>query len=204
LYALGKPARACRPYKTAVVGVGNILMGDEGIGVRIVQALEQEPLPEGAALFDGGTAFHELIGELAVFQKWIIVDAVNGGEPPGAIYRLELQEILDGIRQNAGSSDPGSVQNLGPVSLHDIGVIEALMLERFVDSYSSRPRFLDVTEVVILGIEPESVELSLELSPTLERLLPLLLQAVRDELLRTPSPPPGRQGVHPLCKEEPT
>jgi hydrogenase maturation protease len=185
------------PNKTAVVGVGNLLMGDEGIGVRVIQALEQEPLPKGVALFDGGTAFHALTGELAAFKKWIIVDAVNGGGPPGEIYRVAWEQILQGINAR------GSVHDLA-VSLHDLGVVETLMLERFVDQVSPHPRFSDVSEIVIVGIEPESVALSLELSPTVRAKLPLLLQAVRDELGRTSGPRPGRQRVHSLNEEEPS
>jgi hydrogenase maturation protease len=183
--------------KTAVVGVGNLLMGDEGVGVRVIQALGQEPLPKGVALFDGGTAFHALTVELAVFEKWIIVDAVTGGGPPGEIYRLAWEQVLQGIKSR------GSVQDLA-VSLHDLGVVETLMLERFVDQVSPQPRFSEVSEIVILGIEPERIELSLELSPIVESKLPLLLQAVRDELERAPRPFLGRQCVHTLNEEEPS
>lgn len=177
------------PRKTAVVGVGNLLMGDDGIGVRVIQALEREPLPRDVALFDGGTAFHALTGELASYQKWIIVDAVNGGGLPGEIYRLEWEQDLKGA------------QPFGPVSLHDLGVIEALMLERLTDRAAPTPRFSDVSEVVIVGVEPERVELSLELSPTLESQLPRLLQTVRRELERPADRPVSREGVY-ACNEE--
>jgi hydrogenase maturation protease len=183
------------PYKTAIVGAGNLLMADEGIGVRVVQALDRELLPNGVALFDAGTAFQALIGELAGFDKWIIVDAVNGGGRPGEIYRLEWAQLLEGFR------GCGSIQDHSPVSLHDLGVIETLMLERLVDRAFPASRFSRATEVVVLGIEPERIELSLELSPTVECQLPALLEAVRDELERTQNPSPRREGVS-FCNEE--
>ena len=167
-----------RAQRTAVVGVGNILMGDEGIGVRAIEAIEPKSLPEGTELFDGGTAFYALTGELANFDKLVIVDAVNGGQPAGTIYRLELKEILEGARQD-GTSRHSSL------SLHDVGVIEALMLERLAEQTSSAPRQangLSSAEVVIIGVEPARVELSMELSPTLKERLPTLVQIILGEL----------------------
>jgi hydrogenase maturation protease len=161
-----------------VVGVGNLLMGDEGLGVRVIQALEQSSLPDGVALLDAGTAFQALIGELAPFDKWIIVDAVSGGGRPGEIYRLEWEDLLEGVRQS------GAMQAFVPLSLHDLGVIETLLLERLVAQSSPSPRSVEMPEVVVLGIEPERIELSLALSPAVERQLPELLQVVRDELER--------------------
>jgi hydrogenase maturation protease len=187
-----------RTHKTAVVGVGNLLMGDEGVGIRVIQALEQQPLSRDVALFDGGTALQALIGELAHYNRWIIVDAVNGGGLPGEIYRLEWDDLLAGTAR--GKTRLGCI----PLSLHDLGVIETLMLERIADRASPTPRLPDATEIVILGIEPEKVELSLELSQTLERQLPLLLQAVRDELGRAPDSSWGKPDVHAHNEEEPS
>jgi hydrogenase maturation protease len=168
--------------KTAVIGVGNVLMGDEGIGVKAIEALQDRDLPPGTELFDGGTAFHALTGELADFDKLIIVDAVNGGQPVGTVYRLALEEVLEGARGNKATSDRYSL------SLHDVGVIEALMLEKLTERTSSARRpanGLSSAEIVIIGIEPARVELSMELSPTLSERLPALVQTVLGELRRT-------------------
>jgi hydrogenase maturation protease len=166
--------------KTAIIGVGNILMGDEGIGVRAIQALEHESLPQDVTLIDGGTAFPAMAGDLTDYSKLIIVDAVNGGASPGTIYRLQLDEILEGQRQTQSDrSMPGSETGAGMVSLHDLGVIEALVLERFHRDVRGQAAH---DEVVIVGIEPENVALSMELSATIESRLPQLLQAVLDEL----------------------
>lgn len=168
--------------KTAIIGVGNILMGDDGIGVKAIQALEHEPLPEDVILIDGGTAFSALAGELADLDKLIIVDAVNGGAAPGTIYRFQLDEILEGQRHSAGSA-LGRDDNLGPISLHDLGVVEAYVLERFYQEMRGSPVH---SEVVIVGIEPQTVALSMELSSTLEARLPHLLETVLGELEHAP------------------
>jgi len=92
----------------------------------------------------------------------IVVDAVHGGESPGTIYRFELEDI-----EKAGTTGTS-------FSLHDIGVVEALGLERLV--------YRIPKEIVVIGIEPQRVALSMELSPTIERKLPALVQAVLGEL----------------------
>jgi hydrogenase maturation protease len=146
--------------RIAVVGVGNILMGDEGVGVRSVEALRREDLPEGVELFDGGTAFHALVGELKRFDKLIVVDAVRGGKPPGTMYRFALEEVEE-TRELM-------------LSLHDIGVVETLTLERLIHRIPE--------EVVFIGIEPEKIEPSMELSPALKEKLPILIQRVLKEI----------------------
>jgi len=146
--------------RIAIVGVGNILMGDEGIGVKAVEELRRRDLPTEVELFDGGTAFHNLVGELGSFDKLIIIDALKGGKPPGMIYRFEVREV-EGAR--------------GPMlSLHDIGVMETLMLGWLIHRLPE--------EIVFIGIEPERIELSMELSPVLKEQLPELVQMVLKEV----------------------
>jgi hydrogenase maturation protease len=183
---LSEPTR-----KTAVVGVGNVLMGDDGIGVQVVWALERQTLPDGIELFDGGTVFQALAGQLTGFHKLIIVDAVHGGDPPGTIYRFTLEEILGKKRRT--QAPPGS---LGALSLHDVGVIEALMLERLAESTSpGRALSLskggsaaDLRSTVIIGIEPAKVELSMKLSPTLRQRFPVLVQTILEECAEEEEP----------------
>lgn len=170
-----------RAYKTAIIGIGNVLMGDEGIGVRAIQSLDQMPLPADVTLFDGGTAFHALVGELDVFDKLIIVDAVNGGASPGTIYRLELDEILKSREQLVDAPDNG----VGPISVHDLGVIETLMTERLYAQVRLAPRSHQPNQVVIIGMEPEQVALSMELSPTIKARIPRLIETVLDELVQS-------------------
>ena len=134
--------------KTAVIGVGNILMGDEGIGVRAIQALEHESLPKDVTLIDGGTAFPALAGDLTDYSKLIIVDAVNGGASPGTIYRFQLEEILKGQSQTQSEpSTPSRNTGAGILSLHDLGVI------------GIRDDVLEILRLLVHLVPPESEHL---------------------------------------------
>jgi hydrogenase maturation protease len=131
----------------AIVGAGNILMRDEGIGVKVIEELRGRAPAEGIELFDAGTSIMDLIPELASFGRVIIVDAVRGGNPAGTIYRFRPEDI------------EGRVQDGGAMSLHQVSLLDALAMERLVSG-----RTLSVT---IIGVEPEAIEMGLELSPAL-------------------------------------
>jgi hydrogenase maturation protease len=148
--------------RIAVIGVGNVLMGDEGIGVRVMEKLSQKTLPESVTLFEAGTAFHALVGELADYDKLVIVDVVEGSRPPGTIYRFDLTQALEGTASET------------PFSLHEMGIIAMLELERLVRQIPG--------EVVFVGVEPERIAPSLNLSPLLEQKLSELTRAVLREL----------------------
>ena len=169
--------------RTAIVGVGNVLMADDGIGVQAVWELERQSLPDGIELLDGGTAFPSLAGQLAGFHKLIIVDAVRGGALPGTIFRFKLEDILDKQgRSKAPARSPGAF------SLHDLGVIEALLLERLAASTSPSRAATAWGSTVFIGIEPAMVEPSMELSPTLRQRLPVLVQTILEECTRQEEP----------------
>jgi len=79
--------------KIAVIGVGNILMGDEGVGVEVVRRLERLKYLGDVELIDAGTAFLDVVLELRSFEKVIIIDAVHGGEAAGTVYRFTLDDV---------------------------------------------------------------------------------------------------------------
>ena len=118
--------------KIAVVGVGNILLKDEGIGVKVVKELENKfSFPPDVTLIDGGTAGHHLINMVADFEGIIVVDAVQGGEPPGTIYRFNLDQIPFEVNTH--------------LSVHQVGVLEALNQVKLLGKQQ---------EVTFIGIEP--------------------------------------------------
>ncbi len=143
-----------------VLGVGNILLSDEGVGVRVVEAMEGRELPDNVELFDGGTASVDLLGSLANRDKVIIIDAVKGGSEPGTLYRFAPDDITN--------------QRQSLTSLHQVGLLETLTIARYL---GCAPR-----EVIILGIEPNKASWGLELSPEVAAVVPRVIELVLREL----------------------
>ena len=75
--------------QTLIVGLGNVLMGDEGVGVHAIRALEQVGLPDGVELLDGGTGGFTLLEPLQSADRIILIDAAADGNPPGTVTRTE-------------------------------------------------------------------------------------------------------------------
>ncbi len=80
---------------TLVLGIGNVLMGDEGVGVHVVRRLEQEDLPAHVALLDGGTGGFHLLAELASHDPVVMIDATIDGQPPGTVSVIEPRYASD-------------------------------------------------------------------------------------------------------------
>lgn len=159
------------PAPVLVLGLGNILLRDEGVGVRVVEALRGRALPAGIDLADGGTAGLDLLDLVADRQKVVVIDAIAGPQPPGTVLRL----TPDQLAAPAGR----------PASVHEAGLLEALAAARHL---GCAPR-----EVVILGVRPQEVSCGLELSPALARLLPRIAELVLAELAGAAGPPGARR-----------
>lgn len=155
--------RKCtQPSPLLVLGVGNILLRDEGVGVRVVEAMERMSLPPGVELFDGATAGLDLLDVLAHRRKVVIIDAVDGDCEPGTVLRLDLEDLAPQAGQG--------------VSLHEIGLSEALR--------ASKQLGIAPQEVVVLGVKPKNEDCGLELSPEIARLVPDIIEFVLAELER--------------------
>lgn len=124
-----------------VLGVGNYLMGDEGVGVHLAQRLAQHHLPPGVEVLDGGTGGFHLMGILEQYRTVILIDATLDGQPAGTVR----------IREPRFASEfPRSM------STHDIGlrdVIEALQIT------GKLPKIYLIT-VSVEELQPMSIELS--------------------------------------------
>lgn len=130
--------------RTVVAGFGNLLMGDDGVGIHVVQALAARGLPEGVEVVDGGVASLEVLGSLLDAGRLIIVDALTGGGEPGAVYRLT-------------PADLGPVPAKAGFSLHEFSLPQSLAL--LAETAVLPP-------IVIYGVEPASLAMGLELSPS--------------------------------------
>jgi len=147
-----------------VLGIGNTLLRDEGIGCHVAHALAGIPLPD-VKIIDGGTC-PDVLQFLEDTDKLIIVDAVKGGGTPGQIYRFHLEDI--------------TLEQKPFLSLHDVGLVDSLMLMRLW-----HPDFIGIGEAVIIGVEPREINWGLELSPELQEKMPRIVDAILSELNNT-------------------
>jgi len=83
------------PERTLVLGLGNILMGDEGIGVRSIEFMQEKPLPDNAELLDGGTGGFHLLSLFQEYKRFVIIDATLGTGPIGEIHVLKPRFASD-------------------------------------------------------------------------------------------------------------
>ena len=135
----------------AIIGVGNVLMGDDGVGVHVVERLREGSLPEGVELHDAGTAIQDVLPQLTGCDRVIVVDAVQTGGAPGTVHAFDLGPEMIG-------SDGAAL------SVHDMDLVAALRFQMVVGE--------PVPSVRILGVEPREVTLSLELSDEVRARLP--------------------------------
>ena len=80
--------------KLLVLGIGNILLGDEGVGVHAVEELKKEEWPEYVHLVDGGTFTHDIFHILEGYDGLLVLDIVHGGKDGGTVYYLEEKDII--------------------------------------------------------------------------------------------------------------
>jgi hydrogenase maturation protease len=146
-----------------VLGVGCILYGDEGFGVRVVEKMEREyEFPQEVLLVDGGVLGIHLLGVISRPNHLIVVDAIRNKGQPGDLYRLEGDAIPERIRAKN--------------SLHQLDFLEALTLCQALDH---------VPETVIIGVEPEDIHTqSLDLTPAIQAKVDPVIKMVLAELER--------------------
>lgn len=137
-----------------ILGLGNLLLADDGVGVHAARALEVDP-PEGAVIREIGTSVFDALPLLEAAARVIAIDAVDAGQAPGTVVRFDLEA--------------GGEQQPSPASLHDLD-IPALWRSM---PLAHRPR------VTVVGIQPALIEPGTELSPVVHAALPLLLHEVR-------------------------
>lgn len=149
--------------RITVLGVGNLLLKDEGVGIHLVEKLAGIVDNDNANIIDAGTYpdFLSLVDDST--DKLIIIDAVKAGNEPGTIYRISLSNA---------DWDLAS-----PVSLHDIGVLDSL---KTMALFNRQPK-----STVIVGIEPKTIDFGLDLSPEVEEKLPEIVNLVLKEIEET-------------------
>ena len=149
------------PLATLVIGLGNPLRGDDGVGVRAIEMLATQPLPPDVEVIDGGTLGLGIVNLLEGRQRVIVLDAADVGRTPGQLVRFSLDEaeLMGGDHH---------------ISVHTAGLREALLLAEALEMLPA--------EVIIFGVQPANLEWDNSLSPEVEAALPNLVAAVLTEI----------------------
>ena len=144
-----------------LLGVGNTLYSDEGVGVHAARHLEANyRFSDNVILMDGGTMGKLLVGPIVECDRLIVIDAVLGGEEPGTVYRLEDE----GLRKSLGFHD----------SQHQVDLVDTLISCEII---GNRP------EAVVIGMEPADWKtLNTEMTAVCREKLPKLIGHVLEEL----------------------
>lgn len=140
-----------------VLGLGNLLLGDEGIGVHAAQALLADTLPDGVKVLDIGTAILDALLDLEDADFVIVVDAVKADGTPGTVYRVPFNDMVR----------PDCI-----ASMHGFDLSRVLALTQ----RQTAP------EVLVIGVEPGMIDWSLELSPEVQPALPVVIEQVKLEI----------------------
>lgn len=146
---------------TLILGVGNLLLSDEGVGVRVIERLAATyRLPEEVRTLDGGTLGLDLLYYLEGIENLLIVDAVEMEKAPGTLLRMEGQEVPTFL----------SIK----MSPHQVGISDMLFAAKLTDLYPPN--------VVLWGIQPAKLEIGLELSPAVAAQVDVLVRNVVEQL----------------------
>ncbi len=149
--------------KTLVLGVGNLLLTDDGVGIHTIQRLQAaQTFPEEVQVLDGGTCGLDLLQYLEGVERLIIVDAAQLCQPAGTIVRMEGEQVPAFLSLKT--------------SPHEIGLPELLFAAKLTDIYPQ--------EVVVFGVQPESIETSLGLTAAVAARLDELVELVAEEVKR--------------------
>lgn len=147
--------------RITVLGIGNILLQDEGFGVRVVEELQRRyRFPETVQVLDGGTLGMDLLRFITGTDRLLVIDAIDGGQPPGSFYRLTGEAVQAYFQDK--------------VSLHELGLKDVLASLKVLDE--------PVAEVVIVGVQPAVLDLGLDLTPAVAAMVEPAVAAVIAQL----------------------
>jgi len=144
---------------TVIIGIGNILLQDDGVGVHVIKQLENEKLPSTIELVDGGTSTLDTLGFFLDYNKVIVVDCLRAGLEPGTIYKIKPEDIKNYKKEN--------------LSIHDVQILDVVKMANMLNKYP---------EVVIFGIEPEKIAVDLQMTEIMVSKIPEIILNIKKEL----------------------
>lgn len=160
--AIERPMKAAAddPGKTVILGVGNVLLSDEGVGIHVVQELMKMSFPPAVKVIEGGTSGFGLLNIVMETERLIVIDAVKGGGEPGTMYLFNIKDAPD---------FPDGYKT----SVHEVGILEVVHLAGLI---GNKP------ETTIIGVEPKSLESGMVLSSEVGAKIPRIIELVLSRL----------------------
>ncbi len=142
--------------KVVIIGIGNVLLMDEGIGVHTINELEKYDLPRNIVTYDGGTGGFKLVDLMHGVNMVIFIDAVETGKVPGTVTIFK-------------SKDVHSFYHKKKYSLHDTDLMEVIKITELLDNHP---------EIEIVGVQPKTINYGTTLSQELTDSMPNILSTV--------------------------
>ncbi len=146
----------------SIIGVGNIIMGDDGVGIHAVLKLRELELPAGVEVFDAGMDAFYALEAIDGRDKAIILDACHGNNAPGALYRFTCNSLYEKCKPAF------------KLSIHELNLIDIMM--------GAKEVYRLPCEIVFVGVEPAGLKWSTELSLQVKAAFPALIEMVLREL----------------------
>ncbi len=145
--------------KILILGIGNVLMGDEGVGVHSIKELEKETFPPNVTLLDGGTGGFHLLEYLQEYPRIIMIDATMDGKPAGTISLIKPKFATDFPKS---------------LSAHDIGLRDLI---------ESTAVLGELPKMYLITVTIDSIQsMQMELSPEIEKQIPAVIERVKEVL----------------------
>lgn len=164
-------ARFSGQAEVTVLGIGNVILRDEGFGVRVVEHLDGcYDFPEQVQLVDGGTLGVELLQFVTGTQRLLVIDSINGGGEPGQVFRFRNEDVMEHFQDK--------------LSAHEVGIQDVLATL----SVTGRR----IPEVVVIGAQPFALGAGVELSEGMQALIEPMAEKALAEL--------ARWGIEPVRK----
>lgn len=149
------------PAEVTILGVGNVILKDEGFGVRVAEYLDHNyTFPDSVQIVDGGTLGIELTQYVTGTNKLLVIDSINGGAEPGTVFRFHNDAIMEHFQDK--------------LSAHEVGIQDVLALLTVTGH--------KIPDVIVIGAQPFDVEAGVGLSDGMQALLPQIVEQVLKDL----------------------
>ena len=159
--------------ETTILGVGNVILRDEGFGVRVAEYLAAHyDFPEDVQVVDGGTLGIELTQFVTGTRRLLVIDSINGHAAPGTVFRFEDDAVMEHFQDK--------------ISAHEVGIQDVLALLAVTGK--------KIPEVVVIGAQPYDVEAGVELSEKMRALVPEMARRALVELAAWGIAPAEKRG----------